>query len=50
MHYQPTRRVAIVGSKRIPFLRANTNYAESSNQDMMTARFGDPRVRKGVYI
>lgn len=37
MHYQPTRRVAIVGSKRIPFLRANTNYAESSNQEMMTA-------------
>lgn len=37
MHYQPTRRVAIVSSKRIPFLRANTNYAESSNQDMMTA-------------
>ncbi len=37
MHYQPTRRVAIVGSKRIPFLRANTNYAEASNQDMMTA-------------
>ena len=37
MHYQPTRRVAIVGSKRIPFLRSNTNYAEASNQDMMTA-------------
>jgi acetyl-CoA C-acetyltransferase len=37
MHYQPTRRVAIVASKRIPFLRANTNYADSSNQDMMTA-------------
>jgi acetyl-CoA C-acetyltransferase len=37
MHYQPTRRVAIVGSKRIPFLRANTNYADASNQDMMTA-------------
>lgn len=37
MHYQPTRRVAIVGSRRIPFLRANTNYADSSNQDMMTA-------------
>jgi len=37
MHYQPTRRVAIVGSKRIPFLRANSNYADASNQDMMTA-------------
>ncbi len=37
MHYQPTRRVAIVGSKRIPFLRANTSYADASNQDLMTA-------------
>lgn len=37
MHYQPTRRVAIVGSLRIPFCRAHTRYAESSNQDMMTA-------------
>ena len=37
MHYQPPRRVAIVGSKRILFLRANTHYAESSNQDLMTA-------------
>ncbi len=37
MHYQPVRRVAIVGSKRIPFLRANTSYAEASNQDLMTA-------------
>jgi acetyl-CoA C-acetyltransferase len=37
MHYQPTRRVAIVGSLRIPFCRAHTNYAERSNQDMMTA-------------
>ncbi|GIK35841.1 MAG: acetyl-CoA acetyltransferase [Gammaproteobacteria bacterium] len=37
MHYQPTRRVAIVGSLRIPFCRAHTRYAEASNQDMMTA-------------
>lgn len=37
MHYQPTRQVAIVGSLRIPFCRAHTRYAESSNQDMMTA-------------
>jgi acetyl-CoA C-acetyltransferase len=37
MHYQPTRRVAIVGGLRIPFCRAYTSYAESSNQDMMTA-------------
>ncbi len=37
MHYQPTRPVAIVGSLRIPFCRAHTNYAQVSNQDMMTA-------------
>jgi acetyl-CoA C-acetyltransferase len=37
MHYQPTRRVAIVGGLRIPFCRAHTQYAERSNQDMMTA-------------
>ena len=37
MHYQATRRVAIVGALRIPFCRAHTNYAEYSNQDMMTA-------------
>ncbi len=32
-----TRRVAIIGSARIPFCRAHTAYAEQSNQDMMTA-------------
>ncbi len=37
MHYQPTRRVAILGSLRIPFCRAYTHYAEASNQEMMTA-------------
>lgn len=37
MHYQPTRRVAIIGGLRIPFCRAHTHYAERSNQDMMTA-------------
>ncbi|HEX7046330.1 MAG TPA: acetyl-CoA C-acetyltransferase [Gammaproteobacteria bacterium] len=31
------RRVAIVGSTRIPFARAFTAYAECSNQDLMTA-------------
>jgi acetyl-CoA C-acetyltransferase len=30
------RRVAIVGSNRIPFARANTAYATASNQDMLT--------------
>jgi len=37
MHYQPIRRVAIIGGLRIPFCRANTHYAEASNQDMTTA-------------
>ena len=31
------RRVAIVGYNRIPFARNNTNYANASNKDMMTA-------------
>lgn len=31
------RKVAIIGSNRIPFCRAFTKYARSSNQDMMTA-------------
>lgn len=37
MNYRNIRRVAIVGGIRIPFLRAYTNYLQSSNQDMMTA-------------
>jgi acetyl-CoA C-acetyltransferase len=36
MQYNDTRRVAIVGGLRIPFCRAHTNYAQSSNQDMLT--------------
>lgn len=31
------RRVAVVGSARIPFCRSNTLYAELGNQEMMTA-------------
>ena len=31
------RKVAILGGMRIPFARSNTAYAESSNQDMLTA-------------
>ena len=31
------RKVAIIGGARIPFARSNTAYAESSNQDMLTA-------------
>ena len=34
---QATRRVAIVGGARIPFARSMGVYAESSNQDMLTA-------------
>jgi acetyl-CoA C-acetyltransferase len=37
MRNQVSRRVAIVGGIRIPFCRAHTAYAHSSNQDMMTA-------------
>jgi len=37
MHYNPPRRVAIIGGRRIPFCRANTNYVDQSNQDLMTA-------------
>ena len=37
MHYKPPRRVAIIGGRRIPFCRANTNYVRQSNQDLMTA-------------
>ena len=32
-----THRAAIIGGARIPFLRAHTNYAKCSNQDMMEA-------------
>ena len=37
MYYDSPRRVAIIGGLRIPFCRAYTAYARSSNQDMMTA-------------
>ncbi|MBL8201350.1 MAG: acetyl-CoA C-acetyltransferase [Chromatiales bacterium] len=37
MHYNPPRRVAIIGGRRIPFCRANTSYTHQSNQAMMTA-------------
>jgi acetyl-CoA C-acetyltransferase len=33
----PSRRVAILGSTRIPFARANGAYMEASNQQMLTA-------------
>jgi len=34
-----SRKVALVGSIRIPFCRSNTLYANRSNQDMLTATF-----------
>ena len=37
LHDGLAKRVAIVGGLRIPFCRAHTAYAKSSNQDMMTA-------------
>ena len=37
MYFKEPRRVAVIGGLRIPFCRAHTNYAECSNQDMMTA-------------
>ena len=33
------RKVAIIGGARIPFARSNTAYAETGNQDMLTAAF-----------
>ena len=36
IHDKP-RRVAIIGSNRIPFARAFTKYADQSNKDMLTA-------------
>ena len=41
MHFQPPRRVAIVGGRRIPFCRAHTDFATCSNQDMLTAVLKD---------
>jgi len=32
-----TRRVAIVGGVRIPFVRGNGAYAQVGNQEMLTA-------------
>jgi acetyl-CoA C-acetyltransferase len=34
---QPSRKVAVIGSNRIPFAKNNTAYTMASNQDMMTA-------------
>ncbi len=47
------RKVAIVGSARIPFCRSNTLYADLSNLDMLTAALNgliDRCKLKGVHI
>ncbi|MEO8566253.1 MAG: acetyl-CoA C-acyltransferase, partial [Betaproteobacteria bacterium] len=33
------RRVAVIGSARIPFARSNTRYVDAGNPDMLTAAF-----------
>jgi acetyl-CoA C-acetyltransferase len=52
-----TRRVAVIGGNRIPFARSNGQYAEASNQDMLTAaldglvtRFGLEGERLGEVV
>ena len=53
MQSRSLRRVAVVGSARIPFCRSNTLYAELSNLDMMTAVLNglvDKYSLKGVHI
>jgi acetyl-CoA C-acetyltransferase len=48
MRNQQARRVAIVGGIRIPFCRAHTAYARSSNLDMMTAVLRSLVARYGL--
>lgn len=50
-------RVAILGGNRVPFARANSSYAQASNQDMLTAaldgladRFGLAGERLGEVV
>ncbi len=42
------RRVAVVGSNRIPFARRNTNYTHASNQDMLVAALNGLIERYGL--
>ena len=37
LHDGKSRRVAVVGGSRIPFVRAHSIYRDASNQDMMAA-------------
>jgi acetyl-CoA C-acetyltransferase len=42
------RKIAVVGSNRIPFCRSNTAYATRSNQDMLTAAMQGLVDRTGI--
>ena len=42
------RRVAVIGSARIPFARSNTRYVDAGNQDMLTAVFSALVERFGL--
>ena len=42
------RKVAILGGNRIPFARSNKEYADASNQDMLTAAINGLVARYGL--
>ncbi|SJN16125.1 3-ketoacyl-CoA thiolase @ Acetyl-CoA acetyltransferase [Micrococcus lylae] len=44
----PLRKAVVVGGNRIPFARANTAYADASNQDMLTAAIEGLVARCGL--
>jgi acetyl-CoA C-acetyltransferase len=46
--HPPVRRVAVVAGNRIPFARANRDYARASNQDMLTAALNGLVERAGI--
>ncbi|MFP5347880.1 MAG: acetyl-CoA C-acetyltransferase [Actinomycetes bacterium] len=45
---QPVRRAAIVAANRIPFARADRDYASASNQDMLSAALNGLVERAGL--
>nr|WP_092149472.1 acetyl-CoA C-acetyltransferase [Corynebacterium mycetoides] len=48
MEVNQPRRVAILGGNRIPFARSNKEYANASNQDMLTATLDGLVARYGL--
>ena len=42
------RKVAILGGNRIPFARSNKEYANASNQDMLTSALNGLVARYGL--